>query len=104
MARVKEEQHSSWKQALLGHFASAYKGKIHSGFKELKEKKKTTPPRKQTENPKGPKLQPFLDMSWRQLNNSQRQKPTCLKRNKCILKLWTLYYGFDIDVFPLERL
>ena len=28
MAKAKEEQHSPWKQALLGHFASAYKGKF----------------------------------------------------------------------------
>ena len=40
MAKAKEGQHRRWRQALLCHFYSAYKSKIHSGLKELKGKKK----------------------------------------------------------------
>lgn len=46
MANAKEGQHRRWKQALLRHFYSAYKSKIHSGLKELKEKKQNKTNRK----------------------------------------------------------
>ena len=87
MAQAGEGERQPPKLALLCHFYSTYKSRIHSAFKELKE---NNPPPNQPQNPKGPRLQPFLCLPrspQRQLNNLiEPSDYTCLQRNKCILK------------------